>query len=102
MTSPTIAKILLVGLGVSGAALPGKTLGAQVVAVATEPAPSPIKNDTGKRICRIVTPTGSRFTQRVCRTPDEWAKAARQGDDLMQRLQDGGRSPPCGGKLDCN
>ena len=102
MTSPTIAKILVVGFGVSSAVLPGTALHAQAVAAATVPASSPIKNDTGKRLCRTETPTGSRMSVRVCKTADEWAKLARGAEEFMGRMQDGVRSPPCAGKMDCN
>jgi hypothetical protein len=40
------------------------------------------KADTSKRVCRNLTPSGSRLTKRVCRTQEEWAAA-------MDKTQDG-------------
>ena len=63
----------------------------------TVPIPaSPIKNDTGKRICRVVTPTGSRFTQRVCKTADEWLKDADNAQRHMEESVEGIRENGCG------
>ena len=59
-----------------------------------------IKNDTGKRVCRVVIPTGSRFTQRVCRTAEEWQKsedaAQRHMQEATETIRDNGPglSPP--------
>lgn len=53
-----------------------------------------IKNDTGKRVCRMVTPTGSRFAQRVCRTAEEWQKsedaAQRHVQEATETIRDNG------------
>ena len=50
-------------------------------AAASAEQPSRGKNDQSRRICRSVTPTGSRFTDRVCRTQAEWDRA----EDKAQR-----------------
>ena len=53
-----------------------------------------IKNDTGKRVCRVVLPTGSRFSQRVCRTAQEWQKsednAQRHMREATETIRDNG------------
>lgn len=48
------------------------------------------KKDTSKRVCRMLTPTGSRLPLRSCRTQQEWdAEAARfQKDADAQRRND--------------
>jgi hypothetical protein len=101
MASPPIARILVFGLGLLVLAS-APAAAADPTPLAGQPAVDPIKNDTGKRICRVEVPTGSRMSVRICKTADEWARLARGADDLMHRMQDGVRSPPCGGKLDCN
>ena len=47
---------------------------------------APLKNDTGKRVCRVVTPTGSRFTQRLCKTADEWQKDADRAQNQLDTM----------------
>jgi|tagenome__1003787_1003787.scaffolds.fasta_scaffold20984076_3 hypothetical protein len=66
-------------------------------ATTTQSAISPIKNDTGKRVCRVVTPTGSRFTQRVCKTADEWQKDADNAEDQVGNLRRTGEVSITGG-----
>jgi hypothetical protein len=66
-------------------------------ATTTQSAISPIKNDTGKRVCRVVTPTGSRFTQRVCKTADEWQKDADNAEDQVGDLRRTGEVSITGG-----
>ena len=39
-----------------------------------------------RRVCRIITPTGSRLTKRVCRTQAEWDRVMRKTqDELLDR-----------------
>ena len=43
------------------------------------------KEDPSKRVCRSVTPTGSRMTTRVCRTQAEWDKSRdKTADGVLQ------------------
>ena len=43
------------------------------------------KEDTSKRICRTIMPTGSRMTTRVCRTRAEWDKSQEKtADGVLQ------------------
>lgn len=93
MTSPTIAKILVVGLAVGVVMVPVATLHAQAAAAPAQPAASPIKNDTGKRICRTITPTGSRLSQRVCRTQADWDKDSDETQRNMQDMRNNVREP---------
>ena len=58
-------------------------------AFADDPQNKP-KDDPSKRICKTVTPTGSRFSKRVCKSPDEW----RRDEDYAQTRVDEARLPP--------
>jgi len=42
-------------------------------ALAGDPASKP-KDDQSRRICKEQTPTGSRFTRRVCKSAEEWQR----------------------------
>ena len=46
------------------------------------------KNES-KRICKSVQPTGSRFTQRVCKTAEQWQ---RDTDRAQRALEDSFKS----------
>lgn len=52
---------------------------ASVGGVATE---GEVEKDKSSRVCRTVTPSGSRLTRRVCRSQEEW-------DSTQQKAQDG-------------
>ena len=71
--------VALVGQGAAAAGDPQ--------AVSGQATASPIKNDTGKRVCKVVTPTGSRFTQRVCKTAAEWQKSADDAQEQLDNLR---------------
>lgn len=43
------------------------------------------KDDTSRRICKVVMPTGSRMTTRICRTQAEWDRSM---DKSQQGLLD--------------
>jgi hypothetical protein len=62
----------------------------------TQPAASQIKNDTGKRICKVVTPTGSRFSERVCRTALDWQRDADAAQRHIQEADQTIRENGCG------
>lgn len=68
----------------------------QAAIAATDPANSdqtaaapPLKNDTGKRVCRVLTPTGSRFTTRVCKTAEEWQRDEQKAQNQMEQERRG-------------
>jgi len=65
----------------AGAALAGLSGGVATAAAAYEQAKT-TQADTSRRVCRTITPIGSRLTRRVCRTQAEW-------DDAQYRTQDG-------------
>ena len=53
---------------------------------------TPGSQDTSKRVCKSVTPTGSRFSQRVCKTPAQWQLEAEKAQKM---LEDGGAGMRC-------
>lgn len=69
--------ILGLGLNVVGAsaALAGQ---APAATVAGQEQPADAKDDSSRRVCKMVTPTGSRLALRTCRTKAEWEREAAQ------------------------
>jgi hypothetical protein len=54
------------------------------------------EQNPAKRVCRVVTPTGSRLVERVCRTQEEWdynEKKAQEGV-LKSQIDDQVRPVP--------
>ena len=45
------------------------------------------KEDTSRRVCRMVMPTGSRMTTRICRTQAEWDRSQDQTQDGVLQHQ---------------
>ena len=45
------------------------------------------KDDTSRRVCKVITPTGSRMTTRICKTPAEWARSEDKTRDGVLRHQ---------------
>ena len=83
-----------VGLKVAGAAF--LVFGQAAMASADQSkvdqaATSSLPNDTAKRICKMVTPTGSRFTQRVCKTAAEWQRDSDKAEEVIDREARGNR-----------
>jgi len=64
--------------------------GCMVLVAAPAFASDPVsRQDPSKRICKIVTPTGSRMTQRVCKTAEDWK---RDQDYAQSRIEENARS----------
>lgn len=47
--------------------------------------------DTSRRVCRNITPSGSRLTRRVCRTQAEWDQSRDQNQEgvLQHQINEG-------------
>ena len=45
------------------------------------------KDDTSKRVCKVITPTGSRMTTRICRTQAEWDRSQSKTAEGVLRHQ---------------
>ena len=45
------------------------------------------KDDTSRRLCKTVVPTGSRVSSRLCRTQAEWDAAMNKSQDNILRHQ---------------
>ena len=58
-------------------------------AMAGDPQAKP-KDDPSVRICKMVTPTGSRFSKRICKSAYEWQRE----EDYAQTRIDEARLPP--------
>lgn len=61
------------------------------------PAATDATKDTSKRVCRSVTPTGSRFAQRVCKTRAQWETDAEKAQRLLEDNLKRQISPPAEG-----
>ena len=72
------AAVLAIGVAV---ALTGATLASVTGAVAAVQGDK-AKEEKSRRVCRTVTPSGSRLVRRVCRSQEDW-------DATQQKTQDG-------------
>jgi len=71
----------------SSMAVTATSVGAQANGTtADSPQPQP-KADRSRRVCRTVTPTNSRLTQRSCRTQAEWDAATERTQEGVLRFQ---------------
>lgn len=54
-----------------------------------------------RRVCRDVSPTGSRLTRRICRTQADWENEAREAGESLQKHQTDGvrQEPPLGNPM---
>lgn len=78
------ASALVMGLGalLAGAAFTGTTGASAADAAVQQAQPKAQEGERSRRICRTITPSGSRLTRRVCRTQAEW-------DENEHRTQEG-------------
>jgi len=73
------ASALAIGFG---ALLAGTIPAVETAAMAK---PKSASDDTSRRVCRILTPTGSRMTKRICKTQAEWERSQdRTQDGVLQ------------------
>lgn len=72
------ASALVMGFGLlwASAALPAEAGGS-----AAEAYKGKAKDDPSKRVCRNITPSGSRLTTRICRTKAEWERSQTKAAD---------------------
>ena len=72
---------------VVGATFAGAT-GETVATAAVQSQPKSTQNeDRSRRICRDVTPSGSRLVRRLCRTQAEWDESAQRSQDGLFKQQ---------------
>jgi hypothetical protein len=62
-------------------------------AFAGDPPTKSPKDDPSKRICKEQTPTGSRFTRRVCKSAYEWQRDEEYSQTRVDENRDSLRSP---------
>ena len=65
----------------------GAMLASSMLAVASPAAAKKKKDDTSRRVCKVITPTGSRMTTRICRTQEEWDRSADKTAEGVLRHQ---------------
>lgn len=61
--------------------------GGTVSSVATQPAAQADAQAGNRRVCRSIRPTGSRLSERMCRTQREWDEAAEAARTGMRRSE---------------
>lgn len=78
------ASALMMGFGLlwASAALPTEAGGS-----AAEAFKGKAKDDPSRRICRNITPSGSRLTTRICRTKAEWDGSQTKAADGVFKHQ---------------
>lgn len=45
------------------------------------------KKDRSRRVCHTIRPTGSRLSNRVCRTPEEWERSRDRAQEGLLEMQ---------------
>ena len=77
-----VGRILTITALTIGLGMPAATAYAQDPAA---PGADKAKTDPSRRVCRNVVPTGSRMSQRVCRTQAQWdASRDKTQDSVLQ------------------
>ena len=76
----TSAMAMALGAMCAGAVLPG-------IAIAKEPKQRSAKDPKARRICRNVTPTGSRMPTRICRSEQQWNEIQDETSDGVLQFQ---------------
>jgi hypothetical protein len=81
--------IAAMAAAVSGDAPATQTSDAQPPATQSSKASAPsAKDDPNRVVCRTQAVTGSRFTDRVCLTRQQWSDREQEAQRLMQRRED--------------
>jgi hypothetical protein len=70
----------------------GLALALAAPAAAGDP-PNKTKYDPSKRICRVETPSGSRFTRRICKSAEEWQRDEEYSQTRVDENRQSLRSP---------
>ena len=84
---PKLAMAIAVLLG-------GALIGQEMSPSAAANAKTQADKKKSKRVCRVVTPTGSRLVERVCRSEEDWNVAEKEAQDgLMKQQIDGSIRP---------
>ena len=99
MPAKTIGSVSKLAMAV-GVLLAGAVIGQEISPSAAANAKTKVDNKKSKRVCRVVTPTGSRLVERICRSQEDWDVAEKQAQDgLMKQQIDGSIRPfdPGGG-----
>ena len=93
MAAATMGNATKLGMAI-GIVLAGAMIGQEISPSVAANAKTKVDKKTAKRVCRAVTPTGSRLVERICRTQADWDVAEKQSQDgLMKQQQDGAVRP---------
>jgi hypothetical protein len=81
-----------------GVVLAGAVIGQEISPSAAANAKTQADKNAAKRVCRVVTPTGSRLVERICRTQEEWDYNEKKAQDgvLKSQMDDQVRPVPPG------
>ena len=82
MSTGKFVTVFLIAAGLS--ILPTGPAAAEDSTEADASATNAGKKDTSRRVCRSVTPTGSRFTRRVCKTSEQWQKDSERAQRVLE------------------
>jgi hypothetical protein len=89
-TIGSVPKLAMAAAVLLGGALIGQEMSPSAAANAKTKA----DKKASKRVCRVVTPTGSRLVERICRTQGDWDVAEKQAQEgLMKQQIDGSIRP---------
>ena len=81
---PRLATVL--GALLLSAAVAGASVGSEAGA-AMQGKQKSTRDDGSRRICRDITPSGSRLIRRLCRTQAEWDESAQRSQDGLFKQQ---------------
>ena len=93
MAATTFGNLSKLALAV-GVLLAGAAIGQEMSPSAAANAKTKADKKAARRTCRVVTPTGSRLVERICRTQADWDVAEKQAQEgLMKQQIDGSIRP---------
>lgn len=78
MGRKNFATVITIVAGVTGLTFASAAVGADQDGTAA------VDKKESKRICKSLIPTGSRFTQRVCKTAEQWQRDADRAQRLVE------------------
>jgi uncharacterized RmlC-like cupin family protein len=87
--------------GIVAATVGAGMLWCSVAAAADEPIKKKNSEDTNRRVCKMIVPTGSRMGERICRTAAEWQADSDRARREFEQTRDTLMSPPCSPAIGC-
>ena len=89
MTAKAIVKASGAAIGLGALLLGTAVMGTSGASASDPPGQAEAKSeqDRSRRICRTLTPSGTRLTRRACRTRAEWEASANKAADGVAEQQ---------------